>query len=163
MGGTIADIWEPHEFVFAYFHNLALTLHATFQTWPTYGCFLLCEHGNQWSWVYHFWLAGARPPSPVEVDPADPSNVGIFHEESCYPQMTIGRSVNGAYFLIGLFIMEETRSHIILRSIAKKLRKETGDDRYRARGDETRKTLSAMIKTSCTRPISKSFDVCCGK
>ncbi|KAG2742251.1 MFS general substrate transporter [Suillus brevipes Sb2] len=61
--------------------------------------------------------------------------------------------VQGAYFLLSLLIMEETRSQIILRRIAKKICKETGDDRYRARGDETRPKLSTMIKISCTRPI----------
>ncbi|KAG2110587.1 major facilitator superfamily domain-containing protein [Suillus discolor] len=61
--------------------------------------------------------------------------------------------VQGTYFLLSLIIMEETRSQIILRRIAKKLCKETGDDRYRVRGEETRPKLSAMIKMSCTRPI----------
>ncbi|KAG2138755.1 major facilitator superfamily domain-containing protein [Suillus cothurnatus] len=61
--------------------------------------------------------------------------------------------VQGTYFLLSLLIMEETRSHIILRRIAKKLCKETGDDRYRVRGEETRPKLSTMIKISCTRPI----------
>jgi hypothetical protein len=70
------------------------------------------------------------------------------------------RSVQGTYFLLSLLIMEETRSHIILRRIAKKLCKETGDDRYRVRGEETRPKLSTMIKISCTRPISTSFDDC---
>jgi hypothetical protein len=77
--------------------------------------------------------------------------------------MTIQRSVNGAYFLVGLLVMEETRSHIILRRIVKKLRKETRDDRYHVRGDETRENFSAMIKTSCTRPISESPGYFCAR
>ncbi|KAG2346790.1 MFS general substrate transporter [Suillus weaverae] len=61
--------------------------------------------------------------------------------------------VQGTYFLLSLLIMEETRSQIILLRIAKKLCKETGDDRYQVRGEEARPKLSAMIKISCTRPI----------
>lgn len=77
--------------------------------------------------------------------------------------MTIQCRVNGTYFLIGLLVMEETRPHIILQGIVKELRKETGDNRYRVRGDESRQKLGPMIKTSFTRPISESFDNCCAK
>jgi hypothetical protein len=59
--------------------------------------------------------------------------------------------------------MEETRSNIILQHIVKELRKETGDDRYRVRGDESKQKLGSMIKTSFTRPISESFDNCYAK
>ena len=77
--------------------------------------------------------------------------------------MTTQCRVNGTYFIIGVLVMEETRSNIILQRIVMELRKETGDDRYRVRGDESKQKLSSMIKTSFTRPISESFDNCCAK
>ncbi|OJA08592.1 hypothetical protein AZE42_04569 [Rhizopogon vesiculosus] len=121
VGGTISDIWEPHErglpmAVFALVNMVTNGLGSIISGWLELDPYL------QWRWIQ--WIQGI---------------------------------VNGAYFLIGLLVMEETRSHIILRGIAKKLRKETGDARYSVRGDETRQKLSAMIKTSCTRPIMFVF------
>jgi len=49
--------------------------------------------------------------------------------------------------------MKETRSSIILTRIAKKIRKETGDHRYRARIEDERMKLTTLIWISCTRPI----------
>lgn len=56
--------------------------------------------------------------------------------------------------------MKETRSSIILTRIAKKIRKETGDNRYRARIEDERIKLSTLIWMSCTRPIREV--VSCG-
>ncbi|KAJ8583933.1 MFS general substrate transporter [Rhizopogon salebrosus TDB-379] len=117
VGGTIADIWEPHErgfpmAVFSFVNMVTNGLGSIISGW------LELDPNLQWRWIQ--WIQAI---------------------------------VNGAYFLVGLLVMEETRSHIILRRIVKKLRKETRDDRYHVRGDETRENFSAMIKTSCTRPI----------
>ncbi|KAG1817078.1 major facilitator superfamily domain-containing protein [Suillus subaureus] len=117
VGGTIADIWEPHErglpmAVFSMVSMVTTGLGSIISAW------LELDPHLQWRWIQR-----------------------------------IQAIVQGTYFLLSLLIMEETRSQIILRHIAKKLCKETGDDRYRARGEETRPKLSTMIKISCTRPI----------
>jgi hypothetical protein len=49
--------------------------------------------------------------------------------------------------------MEETRSTIILIGLAKKLRQETGDSRYRARAEDEQGNLRTLIYISCTRPL----------
>ena len=49
--------------------------------------------------------------------------------------------------------MKETRSAVLLTRLAKKLRKETGDSRYRARVEDERASLRTLIYISCTRPL----------
>ncbi|KAE9388526.1 MFS polyamine transporter [Gymnopus androsaceus JB14] len=61
--------------------------------------------------------------------------------------------ITGFYLLLVPIIMKETRSSIILTRIAKKIRKETGDHRYRARIEDERMKLTTLIWISCTRPI----------
>jgi len=61
--------------------------------------------------------------------------------------------VAGAYVLVVLFVMKETRSAVILRRLAKKKRKETGDQRYISRAEEQKQSLRTMIWISCTRPL----------
>ena len=51
--------------------------------------------------------------------------------------------------------MRETRSSIILIRMAKKLRKTTGDHRYRARVEDEQASLANLIFISCTRPVRK--------
>ncbi|KAF9078029.1 major facilitator superfamily domain-containing protein [Rhodocollybia butyracea] len=50
-------------------------------------------------------------------------------------------------------IMTETRSSVILMRIAKRMRLETGNWRYRARIEDERMKLGTLIWVSCTRPI----------
>jgi hypothetical protein len=52
--------------------------------------------------------------------------------------------------------MRETRSSILLTRLARKIRKETGDSRYRARIEDERPSLLTLIVISCTRPIRQS-------
>ncbi|KAH7908595.1 major facilitator superfamily domain-containing protein [Hygrophoropsis aurantiaca] len=59
----------------------------------------------------------------------------------------------GAYFLCVLVFMKETRSTIILTRLARKIRKETGNERYRARAEDEKRSLSTMVYISCTRPL----------
>lgn len=54
-----------------------------------------------------------------------------------------------------IFTMKETRSSVLLMRLARKLRKETGDDRYRARIEDERGSLRSLILISLTRPISE--------
>ncbi|KJA28007.1 hypothetical protein HYPSUDRAFT_51464 [Hypholoma sublateritium FD-334 SS-4] len=63
----------------------------------------------------------------------------------------------GAYVIILFFFMKETRSSILLTRIAKKLRKNTEDHRYRARVEDERASLKTLIWISCTRPVHLLF------
>lgn len=49
--------------------------------------------------------------------------------------------------------MKETRSTILLTRLARKIRKETGDHRYRARAEDVQGSLRTLIYVSCTRPL----------
>lgn len=62
-------------------------------------------------------------------------------------------SVAGIMLLAVTFIMKETRSSVLLTRLAKKLRKESGDNRYRARIEDERGSLRTLILISCTRPL----------
>ena len=61
----------------------------------------------------------------------------------------------GVYLLLLPFVMKETRSSIILIRMAKKLRKTTGDHRYRARVEDELPSLANLIIIACTRPVRK--------
>ena len=63
--------------------------------------------------------------------------------------------ITAVYLVILPLVMRETRSSIILTRIAKKLRKTTGDHRYRARVEDERASLANLIFISCTRPVRK--------
>lgn len=65
-------------------------------------------------------------------------------------------SITGFYLVLVPLIMKETRSSIILMRIAKRMRKETGNPRYRARIEDEGVKLSTLIWVSCTRPIRES-------
>ncbi|KAK2462261.1 hypothetical protein APHAL10511_005757 [Amanita phalloides] len=58
----------------------------------------------------------------------------------------------GVLFILVLF-MKETRPGVLLTSLAKKIRKETGDERYRSRVEDERGSLAKLIFVSCTRPL----------
>lgn len=59
-----------------------------------------------------------------------------------------------AVYLIAFpVVLKETRSSIILTRIAKNMRKETGDVRYRAQIEDERPSLRSLVYISCTRPI----------
>ncbi|KAK0207636.1 major facilitator superfamily domain-containing protein, partial [Armillaria fumosa] len=59
----------------------------------------------------------------------------------------------GIYIALFPLIMKETRSSILLARLAKKIRKETGNNRYRAHVEDERTSLSTLIFISITRPI----------
>lgn len=58
----------------------------------------------------------------------------------------------GGFVLLVIF-SPETRGSVILTRRAAKLRKETGDNRYRARAEAERASIAVLIKTSLTRPL----------
>lgn len=55
-----------------------------------------------------------------------------------------------------MLCMRETRSGVLLTRLARKLRKETGDNRYRARIEDERGSLRTLILISLTRPVRTS-------
>ncbi|KAJ3888199.1 MFS polyamine transporter [Lentinula edodes] len=65
--------------------------------------------------------------------------------------------ITGFYLVLVPLIMKETRSSIILMRIAKRMRKETGNPRYRARVEDERVKLSTLVWVSCTRPIRDTY------
>lgn len=59
----------------------------------------------------------------------------------------------GAGLIVIVLCLDETRGSVILTRRAAKLRKETGDARYKARAEEERASLYVIISQSLTRPI----------
>lgn len=91
-------------------------------------------------------------------------SVDSLHVRSHYMQarleLTRGvLSVTGIYFLALVIGMRETRASVLLMRIARNLRKETGDFRYRARVEDERGSLRSLIMVSCTRPLRKCSSV----
>jgi len=79
---------------------------------------------------------------------------GAFHLNTHNaPHRLFLASISGAYLLLVPIIMSETRSSVLLARLAKKVRKETGDNRYRARVEDERASLRNLILVSCMRPI----------
>ncbi|KLO13266.1 MFS general substrate transporter [Schizopora paradoxa] len=56
-------------------------------------------------------------------------------------------------FLAIITFMKETRGSVLLTKIAKKMRKDTGDPKYRARIEDERGSLKSLMLVSLTRPI----------
>ena len=59
----------------------------------------------------------------------------------------------GAGFLVLVIFLKETRGSVILTRRAARLRKETGDNRYRARAEAERASIPILIKNSLARPL----------
>ncbi|PWY97670.1 MFS general substrate transporter [Testicularia cyperi] len=59
--------------------------------------------------------------------------------------------VNGVVVILELILLKETRGSAILAKRAKKLRKETGDQRYRAPSELEAPSLKALLHASTTR------------
>ncbi|KZT21181.1 MFS general substrate transporter [Neolentinus lepideus HHB14362 ss-1] len=117
VGGTVADIWAPHE------RGLPMSIFA----------------------VAAIAASGLGPAATgwVEQNP---------HLEWRWIQW-ISLIITGTYALTIPILMKETRSAVLLTRLAKKLRKETGNHRYRARAEDERGSLRTLIMVSCTRPI----------
>ncbi|KAJ7708906.1 MFS polyamine transporter [Mycena rosella] len=117
VGGTIADLWMPHErgLPMSIFSLAAL---AGTGMGPVVSGWIEMNPKLEWRWVQ--WI-----------------------------QMIIC----GVYSLVVPLVMRETRSSILLTRLARKMRKETGDHRYRAKIEDERPSLSTLIFISCTRPI----------
>ncbi|EGN95145.1 hypothetical protein SERLA73DRAFT_125470 [Serpula lacrymans var. lacrymans S7.3] len=117
VGGTVADIWRPHErglpmSIFAFAAVACTGLGPVIAGW------IEANPHLRWRWIQ--WIHA------------------IF---------------TGSYFIAVLLVMRETRPAIILARLARKIRKEKGDNRYRARVEEEKRSLLVMIMVSCTRPL----------
>ncbi|KAG2159177.1 major facilitator superfamily domain-containing protein [Suillus bovinus] len=117
VGGSIADIWQPHE------RGLPMSLFAfssifSFGLGSAFGGLIAANPHLGWRWVQ--WVHA------------------MF---------------SAAYILDVILVMSETRSSIVLTRIAKDTRKMTGDPRYRSSAEINKRSMSSLIKTSCTRPL----------
>ena len=61
--------------------------------------------------------------------------------------------VNGALLLIEIFLLKETRGAVILARRAKKMRKETGDDSFRAPSELEADSFKTLLHASSTRAL----------
>lgn len=59
----------------------------------------------------------------------------------------------GAECVALTFFTQETRGSYILSKRAARLRKETGDERYRCRADAERASVGVLVRQSLSRPI----------
>lgn len=84
---------------------------------------------------------------PVDSNDVCPSSIGSPQADR------LGNRYAGTYVILVPFFLHETRSSIVITRIARRLRKKTGDNRYRARAEDERPKLKRLIYTSCTRPI----------
>ncbi|KAM0755764.1 MFS general substrate transporter [Meredithblackwellia eburnea MCA 4105] len=66
-------------------------------------------------------------------------------------------ALSGAFTIMLVFVLKETRASVLLSRKAARLRKETNNPRYQARGDAERASLLVMIRTSLGRPIKMLF------
>ncbi|CAD6899612.1 unnamed protein product [Tilletia controversa] len=65
----------------------------------------------------------------------------------------ISAAASSAFFVVFALTVSESRGSVLLARRAAKLRKQTGDPRYRARAEEERASMAVLIKTSLTRPL----------
>lgn len=92
----------------------------------------------------------------MAVDSMDLHDVGIWKFPILLSMLTLAcHSLTGVVFILVVAVMSETRSSIILTRLARKLRKETGNHRYRARAEDERGNFRTLLYTSCTRPLCK--------
>lgn len=152
VGGTIADIWLPHQFgLLPSAGNLmfidcrrgfpmslyALAVIASIGLGPAIAGWIEADPSLEWRWIqWAHVMCGV-----------------IFFRLVLV--ITILFSFSGVYFVSVLLFMTETRSTVILTRMASRVRKDTGDVRYRARAEENKPSLASIIAISCTRPLCK--------
>lgn len=67
--------------------------------------------------------------------------------------MWLNFALAAAFTVILAIVAKETRESVLLSRKAKKLRQETGDQRFVAQADEERASLATILKVSLTRPF----------
>ena len=65
----------------------------------------------------------------------------------------INFALAGAFTVLLTIVARETRESVLLSRKAKKLRQETGDQRFVAQADEERASLTTILRVSLTRPF----------
>jgi len=149
VGGTIADIWRPHEFV-CHFHTCFRYLHSSRRSLPMSIYSLAAVGGTglgpvaagwvemnphlQWRWIQ--WI-----------------HMMFVVSFTTFLLLLILSSLTGTILVLVVAVMKETRSTIILIKLAKKLRQDTGDHQYRARAEVERGNIRSLLYISCTRPL----------
>lgn len=94
----------------------------------------------EWRWIQ--WI------SLMFVHPTSSHNYSdIF---TCSSTLLLG--------LIMCFTMEETRSSVLLTRLARKMRKDSGDYRYRSRFEYERSNLPSRLAKSSIRSLRGLFD-----
>ena len=120
-------------------------------------CILLCRHCMYRSRRRCGGLDRDGSPPGVAMDPMDPLHVrtpgSSVCPESSADSHLMPSSVTAVFAAALPLLMKETRSAVVLTRIAKRLRKKTGDHRYRARVEDERASLKTLIWISCTRPL----------
>ena len=124
-----------------------------FKAESTDGNLFTFGHRGNWSRTCDHWLDRNECSPPVAMDSMDPCDVCL---SLWYLRLNwVLYRVLGVELLLVITVMKETRSTIILTRLARKLRKETGNPRYRAHAEDERGGLRTLIYISCTRPLCK--------
>ncbi|KZT70822.1 MFS general substrate transporter [Daedalea quercina L-15889] len=115
VGGTIADIFAPHEYGYGFFccrGVSAIGVGSLMAGW------IEEDRHLEWRWIQ--WIHAI---------------------------------IAGIFVICVQVCMKETRLSVLLIRLAKKMRKETRNQRYRARAEDETASLRTLIYISCTRPI----------
>lgn len=140
VGGTVSDLFDSH--------NRGLGM-AVFSICAFAGTGLgpavsgYIEFKKGWRWIE--WVQVSR-----------------FLPRCCAEESSLIFPLNqmmeaGVLAIAIIFFTRETRGSVILSKRAKKLRKETGDERYQCRSDAERASLAVLLKVSMTRPLCESL------
>ncbi|KAK9894773.1 MFS general substrate transporter [Cystobasidium minutum MCA 4210] len=73
------------------------------------------------------------------------------------PVMWIQFALSGALVILLFFLAKETRADVLLSRKAKKLRLETGDQRFATQAEEERASIATILKVALTRPFHLLF------
>ncbi|KAI0321592.1 major facilitator superfamily domain-containing protein [Amylostereum chailletii] len=117
VGGSLADIWRPHErgFPMSIFAFCAI---AGTGMGPVGAGWIEANPHFEWRWIQWIHVIAA-----------------------------------GTCLAAILIFMKETRTTVLLTRYAKKLRKETGETRYRSKAELELPSLKTLLYISCTRPM----------
>ncbi|KAG6901284.1 hypothetical protein C0995_014252 [Termitomyces sp. Mi166 len=121
VGGTIADIWLPHERGLPM--NIFVLVAIGFTgLGPVYAGWVAMDPRLGWRWCQWIQLI-----------------------------------ICGVYMALVLIGLRETRASVLLTKMARKMRLETGDDKFRSRAEDEKDSLTRRIYNSCTRPVQTLY------
>lgn len=125
------------------------------QAWLAYGYIFYSRYCRHWRRQCCRRMGGTEPTLAMALDSVDSFDVRIWIWIVMFQCPDMSARISGVFILMVPLFMKETRSSVLLTRLAKKLRKETGDQRYRARVEDERASLRNLIYISCTRPVCK--------